>query len=318
MMTLITGLPGRGKTLYAVQLIREASISGRKIYSDVEGLKVPHEPIPEGFDWRDTPPGSLIVYDEAHRRFPSSGRSGPSPDEQVNRLDTHRHTGHDFLFITQYPGKLHKVIRDLIDRHVHLVRAFGLQGALMHEWGFCQASPESPTARKEAEKIRWKYPRNLYKLYQSASTHARYNKFELPGRAWLLPVGGLALGLLIWQAVGSWSARMSSSDGDAAELAIDAPLSMGIASAALPAVVDAGVGIRGCITRGQSCRCVTGDGVPVAVDPWDCIVWSADPFAVRPEPYAYAPPPPYVPPLGVISASTGSAEGSGLSGGSGG
>lgn len=301
MMTLVTGLPGRGKTLYAVQLVREAVTSGRKVYSDIEGLKIPHEVIPppeEPWDWRDTPPGSLIVYDEAHRRFPSSGRAGPSPDEQVNRLDTHRHSGHDFVFITQYPGKLHKVIRDLVDRHCHMVRAFGLQGALIHEWGYCQASPESPTAKREADKVRWKFPRDLYKLYASASTHGRYNAFQLPGRAWMIPVGLIALAWLLWSIVSSFSARMSGGEKPA-----PAPVS-GAVMARPAALSGPPLTLRGCITYRGGCRCIDDRGAAVSIDLMDCVTWSVNPFAIQPVNHPYTPPAAYVPPLGVIGATS--------------
>lgn len=309
MMTLVTGLPGRGKTLYAVQLVREAVNVGRKVYCDIEGLKVPVEPIGDDFDWRDTPPGSLVVFDEAHRRFPSSGKGGPSKVDQVNALDTHRHTGHDFVYVTQYPRKVDRVIRELVDRHVHLVRAFGLQGALIHEWGFCQASPESPSARREADKQRWKYPRGLYKLYKSASMHSRYNALQLPGRAWLFPVGAVVLLALLWLAVSSWSARMTPVEPVPAVSAVTSEL------ASRPADIerDAGVGIRGCYAVFGMCRCFGELGV-VQVAGHDCRRWSQDPWAVQPVPYTYVPPPPYVPPLGVIGATTGGDQQ--LSGGS--
>ena len=301
MMTLVTGLPGRGKTLYAVQLIREAVTAGRKVYSDIEGLKIPVESIPD--DWRDTPPGSLIVYDEAHRRFPSSGRAGPSPDEQVNRLDTHRHSGHDFVFVTQYPGKLHKVIRDLVDRHVHLVRAMGLQGALLHEWGFCQASPESPTARREADKLRWKFPRDLYRMYTSASTHSRYNAIQMPPRAIWLVIGTVFLIFLLWRIASSFQDRIADSSGET----VAAAFTPSVLLTASPPVAPVGApgDIRGCITLGYSCRCFGDEMAVLVVDQWDCIMWSADPWSIRPVPYVYTPPPMYVPPLPASSGSAG-------------
>lgn len=302
-MTLITGLPGRGKTLYAVQLVREAVTAGRKVYSDIEGLKIPHEPIPADFDWRDTPSGSFIVYDEVHRRFPSSGRAGLSPDDQVNRLDTHRHSGHDFIFVTQYPGKVHKVIRDLVDRHVHLVRAFGLQGTLLHEWGFCQASPDSPTARREADKVRWKFPRDLYKSYQSASTHARYNALQLPGRAWLLPALAIAAVLLCWRIYASWSDRVHHV---AADVAVD--LTGGVRELGRsPVSTAAGQLVRGCvsypaITGVQRCVCVGAAGESVQLALATCLEVAEDPWLTSPASSDWTPPAPYYPPLGVIGS----------------
>jgi len=291
-ITLITGLPGRGKTLYAVQMIREAVTAGRKVYSDIEGLKIPGvEGIPQ--DWRETPPGSLVVYDEAHRRFPASGRAGPSPDDQVNRLDTHRHTSHDFAFVTQYPGKLHKVIRDLVDRHVHLVRAYGLQGSLIHEWGFCQASPESPTAKREADKVRWKFPRSLYSCYQSASGHGRYNSFSLPGRAIWLPVLGVALVLLLWRISASFSDRVG---GPTEEPTLDAdPVSLvarGFAARRDATDGRQGTDNRGCILVGERCNCFNDSGrVDIAL--FQCASMAADVWAAKAEIVSFPAPAPW-------------------------
>ncbi|WP_100097333.1 zonular occludens toxin domain-containing protein [Xanthomonas campestris] len=70
MIYLVTGMPGNGKTLYAVEFIKKAVEKGRKVYTDIKGLTLAGiEPAPD--DWRTLPDGSLVVYDEAHKRFPA-------------------------------------------------------------------------------------------------------------------------------------------------------------------------------------------------------------------------------------------------------
>lgn len=70
MMYLITGMPGNGKTLYAVDFIRKERAKGREVFSDIKGLTIEGvQPAPD--DWRTIPNGALVVYDEAHKRFPS-------------------------------------------------------------------------------------------------------------------------------------------------------------------------------------------------------------------------------------------------------
>lgn len=54
MMYLITGMPGNGKTLYAVDFIRKQLAKGRAVYSDIKGLSLPGvQPAPD--DWRTHP-----------------------------------------------------------------------------------------------------------------------------------------------------------------------------------------------------------------------------------------------------------------------
>ena len=78
MLTLITGVPGSGKSLRAVYELKKALDAGRPCYSDIEGLNMPGV-LPAPDDWRTTPEGSFIVYDEAQKRpqFASTGRPGP-------------------------------------------------------------------------------------------------------------------------------------------------------------------------------------------------------------------------------------------------
>ena len=71
MAILITAPLGTGKTLKTIELIFEYLNQGREVYTNIIGLKItgvrniestPNDP----FDWRDLPPESVLVYDEAH------------------------------------------------------------------------------------------------------------------------------------------------------------------------------------------------------------------------------------------------------------
>ena len=80
MITLITGTPGSGKTLRAMYLIKEALAQGRAVYTDIDGVSLDGVTTVEmDHDWRDTPEGSLVVYDEVQRRWPSTGKPGQAP-----------------------------------------------------------------------------------------------------------------------------------------------------------------------------------------------------------------------------------------------
>lgn len=178
MLYLVTGIPGNGKTLYAVDwLIRQIEIDKalvakgavpRTYYTDIEGFDVEAVRRLTGYvvesapqDWRTTPHGSVIVYDEAHRLFDGVGRPGRSDDPRVRDLDTHRHGGYDIMFITQSPTKLHHEIRRLVGEHVHLSRAMGLQTAGLLRWPRAQDDPYDVKERDKAEEEIWKFLRSV-------------------------------------------------------------------------------------------------------------------------------------------------------------
>lgn len=87
MITLITGTPGSGKTLFAVtkileyvkqnQKLLEQGKEPRMIYANIDGLNIDGvEPAP--VDWRDTPDGSVIFYDEIQQLEPFQ-KTYPNP-----------------------------------------------------------------------------------------------------------------------------------------------------------------------------------------------------------------------------------------------
>lgn len=71
MAILITAPLGTGKTLKCMELIFEYLNEGREVYTNIIGLKISGVRIIESnalhpFDWRDLPPESVLIYDEAH------------------------------------------------------------------------------------------------------------------------------------------------------------------------------------------------------------------------------------------------------------
>lgn len=197
MITLITGMPGNGKTVRAVWLIDSEVRKGRKVYSDIEGLKIDGvEPAPD--DWRTVPDGALIVYDEAHRRFPAYRGKGRSPLEVVREMDTHRHRGVDLVIITQWPDKIDGELFRLVGRHEHLNRAMGLQRAGLVVFSRGVMNPYSATARKGADEETWEFPKRLYDLYHSTSHHTSAYKFKLPAKARNALIGIPFMLLALW------------------------------------------------------------------------------------------------------------------------
>lgn len=193
MLTLITGAPGAGKSLRAVHELREALASGRPCYADIAELNLPGV-LPAPDDWRETPEGSFIVYDECQRRpwLAATGKPGLSDDARVRALETHRHTGHDIVFVTQRPTFLHHHVRGLVGRHVHVHRGAGLSLVNVRTWDTVQIDPDDWAAKKDADVQGWKHPKELFGLYKSATLHT--HKRRIPAK---LKVAGTAIALLL-------------------------------------------------------------------------------------------------------------------------
>ena len=71
MAILITAPVGTGKTLKSIELCFEYLNEGREVFTNIIGIKVSGVRVIESnalnpFDWRDLPPGSVLIFDEAH------------------------------------------------------------------------------------------------------------------------------------------------------------------------------------------------------------------------------------------------------------
>lgn len=71
MAILITAPVGTGKTLKSIELCFEYLNQGREVFTNIIGIKVSGVRVIESnalnpFDWRDLPPGSVLIFDEAH------------------------------------------------------------------------------------------------------------------------------------------------------------------------------------------------------------------------------------------------------------
>lgn len=192
MITLITGVPGGGKTLYCVHEFllmyqaqnRKAMEEGkelRKIFVDgIPELLIDHEPAPDINNWHEwAPDGCVIVVDEIQRHWrPDSSRTIP---EAISALELHRHKGIDIILMTQHPALLHLNVRKLVGRHIHLRRT--ALGVYAYEWSEC-VTPDN--AWKSAiTKLKWDHPKSSFGLYKSASIHQKV-KFRIPRVIWAL------------------------------------------------------------------------------------------------------------------------------------
>lgn len=178
MITLITGVPGSGKTLYCVdQILTPESKTERPIFVDgIPDLLLRHEVAPDPLQWPTwAPEGAHIIIDEVQRiwRPEAAGRAIP---ESIAQLETHRHRGLDFTIMTQHPSLIHSNVRRLVGRHIHVRRT--PLGVYVYEYPECMNSPD--TAYKNAlTKVRWPHPKRSFGAYKSASIHQKV-KFRIP------------------------------------------------------------------------------------------------------------------------------------------
>ena len=206
MITLITGLPGNGKTLYALDWLRKrAEQEGRPVYySGVSDLRIPGWlELVDPEQWPTLPKGAILLVDEAQRIFRPRMHGAKVP-EFVQALETHRHLGVDLVFITQHPMLVDSNVRRLVGQHFHVIRHFGTQLATIHEWGKCKETCDKN--RDDSQARRWKYPQEVFALYKSAELHT--HKRRIPFKVLALLSMPIIIGALIYLA---WS-RISPSN----------------------------------------------------------------------------------------------------------
>ena len=211
MLYLYTGVPGAGKTLYAVSnLVKRKDFKDRPIFvdgiKDLDHEKINYFDIPEGESiqtWpKWAPPGAIIVVDECQRIFRPRPSGSKVPD-YVAELETHRHRGLDFILITQHPRLIDINLRELIEHHTHLGKTnLGLRRKM--EWTTGGAKdPGSRANIKEALISVYRLDKSVYGLYKSAEVHTkiRTKKSKL---LMLFPLALCIVGYGIWSFTDFW------------------------------------------------------------------------------------------------------------------
>lgn len=219
MITLITGLPGNGKTLYAIAWLRErAEKEGRQVYySGIADLKLPWiEANPE--KWFELPKGAIIIVDEV-QRIMRPRQHGATVPEFVAKLETHRHLGVDLVLITQHPMLLDSNVRRLCGQHFHVVRKFGTHNATIHEWGSVKESCDKN--REDSIKHHWRYPKDVFQLYKSSEMHT--HKMRIPMKVWGFIALPFLIAGLVYVLAKNIYARTQPKDSEAAVMADGKP-----------------------------------------------------------------------------------------------
>lgn len=196
MINLTTGLPGGGKTLHTLALVKSISEKENRpvFYSGIADLKLPWEEIdPE--KWFECPKNSIVVIDECQRVFRPRTISKEVP-KHVSMLETHRHLGIDIYLITQHPMLADSAIRRLVGKHLHVVRTFGTERATVHEWASVKDTCDKSAGRADSIKHHWKYPKEVFDYYKSAEVHTV--KRNIPMRFYILMAIPVLLALAVF------------------------------------------------------------------------------------------------------------------------
>lgn len=204
MITLITGIPGMGKTALLVSMLLEFEEKAERpiFVMGIPDLSIEHVVCPPVSEWTEQrsdkddpslmlpyftfPPNSILVVDECQRLYRPRASASKVPD-YVAALETHRHTGLDIILLTQKPKLVDMNVRELVGRHIHI--RTGLLGRQLYEWPHI-ADGESRTDRGDAAKRRFKPPKKAFTKYKSAEAHTKQT-FRL-NQVWVYLAAALA------------------------------------------------------------------------------------------------------------------------------
>lgn len=289
MLSLITGVPGSGKTLLAVRDIYELIKTNnnpktnpsdiRLIFSDIDGLDFGDDVIyvDKDHDWRDTPDGSVCLYDEAHKRWPGTGKSGRSDDPTCRDLDEHRHSGHDIYALTQWPTKVHHELRTNVNRHLHVVRTMGAELATVYEWNQAQSSPDRRDNKDTADSSSFVYPKHLYKHYKSATVHT--HKFKMPAKLkmFILLIFSL-LSITVYAASGLLNSDDNFQQTDVIQTSDNSIVDTDSFNPTSKVKGLFKTKLSGCIANDTDCYCYTVDGEVLDQDYLECRAMESKPL----------------------------------------
>lgn len=310
MITIITGTPGTGKTAYVVSELM--NITDRNIFVDgIPELALPHEVAPPVDKWVEVsedeqgvyshkwnfPSNSIVIIDEAQRSF-RPRPAGSKVPPYVAALETHRHAGLDFWFITQHPSLLEANVRRLCGRHIH-VRNTAL-GRRLHEWSQVE-DPESSSARAASVTRPFKLPKSAFSKYKSAEVHTK-NKSRMPLSFFVVIAAILTVAFGGWYFVSSVKDRLNpaavepeekhvshaktetstETSFDPSEMLMEFnPRVPGRPETAkaydeLRKVVQMPL-VVGCIVTPKKCRCQNQQGLDSGLDDMQCREWVSSP-----------------------------------------
>lgn len=191
MITIITGVPGMGKTALLVQMLLEndKAANPRPVFvMGIPGLQLEHVKAPPVEEWTEKrpdpddptllldyftfPPNSYLILDEAQRVYRPRA-AGTKVPPYVAALETHRHTGLDIILLTQKPSLMDKNVRDLAGRHIHIRDT--ILGRRLYEWPEYNDT-DNKANLEAATKRAFKPPPESFGYYQSSEMHTKQKR----------------------------------------------------------------------------------------------------------------------------------------------
>lgn len=244
MLTVITGLPGSGKTAGVVERFlmplaakdwAEEAITPegekvtvkRRLFTNINGLLLEHEKIDADdlMKWPEwVKPGDLIVFDEVQKPWPLTGANKEQP-KCITELETHRHYGIDMILMTQHPMLINAAIVRLAGQHLHIRKLGNSRFATIYEW---DGVSRTLLYKNAFAKKPWRRSKAAEKAYRSSSLHTK-QKRAIPTVLFVIVLCLIAFPLMAWKFGGNFTDRYFSGK----------PLIPGTASAGAPAKATA-------------------------------------------------------------------------------
>lgn len=205
MIIAFVGTPGAGKSYDAVREIINNLRSGRRVYTNVEGMDNPEcqrymqdylglddyefrsrffwisdDDIEHFWDLMEHPlddtsfpvalplvkAGSLLVIDEIHKRFSNRDWNTEKNKLFADWCSTHRHYGFDVYFITQDMNKVEKHVRSLIEWS-YVYRKVNFLGGLTKNGYIKYCYSGDDTSGKALNTVFSKYQIPIFRCYKS-------------------------------------------------------------------------------------------------------------------------------------------------------
>lgn len=297
MLTLITGVPGAGKTLRAVQIIVEIIAENDRlraklekgeelkegeyifnVYANIKGLKIDEvQEAPE--DWRECESPAKWFYDEAQYTFPAKSNRGLDDNEVISKVATHRHFGVDLFLITQHPQLISSHVRRFVGRHEHLDRRLG--SSLVSKYIADELMTVGGSMRKYESDV-WNHPKKLFDYYDSANIHIK--NARLP-RALKYLIVFIIIMLVVFISGSTYVYKFYSKrtvgaikSTQSTELKVQSTTKSVVIEPQVIYITEQQVKVEesiniylGCIVSKSRCRCFLHDGVPAHMSYEQCI-----------------------------------------------
>ncbi len=282
MLTVITGLPGAGKTAMCVERFlmplaakgwEEEAITPdgekikvkRKLWTNISGLLLEHELIDADdlLKWHEwVKPGDLIVFDEVQKPWPLTG-ANKEQAKCITELETHRHYGIDMILLTQHPMLINSAIVRLAGQHLHVRRLGASRFATVYEW---DGVSRTLLYKNSFAKKPWRRGKEVEKTYRSSSLHTK-QKRAVPTVLYVIIAALVLFPVGFWWNAKQFKARFFG--GDVASAVDKADAGRLAAAGAVPAIAAASAPVApsaalaeekkpvfsGCVASAARCTC---------------------------------------------------------------